>query len=394
MIHVTGPGDATLLYRQRIARVQQALRADGVDALLDLTAADVYYLTGFFYNPTERPAGVLVPQEGDATLLLPLLDIDQAREECWIRGIETYFEYPGVEHPLIGIGRIITRLGYGRGTIAVDEDVLSMAAFTRLRQSLPEVKLRNLGGLVGKMRQVKEEAEIQLIRQAARYADFMQEVGLQTLRDRLVRTEFDLLNRVLEAVTRQMALELSEIVSVRGVASGAVVSGYRTAYPHGTTKQRQLRRGEPVMLSFGCSVGGYRAENTRTYFLGDPSPEGRSLYELVCQTQEYGRGLIAPGQRCAAVNGACLSRLREAGQEARIRHRVGHGIGLEGHEAPWIEDGDGTVLAPNMVVSVEPGLYDPAIGGILISDTVLVSERGAESLTNSVRELDGIIIPW
>jgi Xaa-Pro dipeptidase len=390
------PTDPDGYYRRRIERVQAGLDAQGFDALLDLAVADIYYLTGFFYAPTERPTAILVPRLGEPVLLLPMLDLDQARHECWVEKIETFFEYPGVEHPITWMGRLLDRLGLGEGSIGIDEGALSVAYAQRLRQALPAATFGDAGGTVAALRQVKDEHEVRLIRKAHHYADLMQEIGLKALRERRVRTEFELENLVNAAVVDRMAAELPEpeVVNVNGVAGTGVVSGPKTAFPHGRTGQRELRAGEPVMLSLGCIVGGYHAENTRTYFLGQPSPAARGLYQIEEESQGLGRQLIAPGRTCRDINKAVLEQVRKSGYGDLIRHRTGHGIGLEGHEPPWLEDGDRTVLAPNMVVTVEPGLWDPAIGGFLISDTMLVSPEGAEPLTASPRTLDEITIPW
>jgi Xaa-Pro dipeptidase len=140
-------------------------------------------------------------------------------------------------------------------------------------------------------------------------------------------------------------------------------------------------------------LGGYRAENTRTYFVGTPPVEVAELSRLVEETQASGRRQVAPGVSTREVNAACLAALRAAGCGQLVRHRVGHGVGLEGHEPPWVEDGDPTVLAPGMVVSVEPGLYDPTRGGCLIADTVEVTAAGAVSLTESPRAWADVVVP-
>lgn len=385
-----------MYYRQRIERVQAGLEAQGFDALLDLAAADINYLTGFFYTATERPTAILVPREGEPVLLLPLLDIDQVAAECWVGEVETYFEYPGLEHPIIWMAKLLAGRGFDRATIGIDEGALSITYARMLQQALPAATFADAGGIVSDLRQLKDKREIGFLRKAHRYADIMQEIGLQALRARRVQTEFELANLINATIAERMAAELSdpEVVSLHGMADVAVVSGPKTAYPHGTTGQRKLRAGEPVMLSLGCIVGGYYAENTRTYFLGRPDPKAADLYRLEEETQGFGRGLVAPGQRCGDISAAVLHKVREMGGGDQIRHRTGHGLGLEGHEPPWLDEGDSTLVVPNMVVTVEPGIWEPEIGGFLISDTLLVTEDGADLLTVFPRSLDEITVDW
>ena len=385
-----------MYYRQRIERVQAGLEAQGFDALLDLAAADINYLTGFFYTATERPTAILVPREGEPVLLLPLLDIDQVAAECWVGEVETYFEYPGLEHPIIWMAKLLAGRGFDRATIGIDEGALSITYARILQQALPAATFADAGGIVSGLRQLKDKREIGFLRKAHRYADIMQEIGLQALRARRVQTEFELANLINATIAERLADELSdpEVVSLHGMADVAVVSGPKTAYPHGTTGQRKLRAGEPVMLSLGCIVGGYYAENTRTYFLGRPDPKAADLYRLEEETQGFGRGLVAPGQRCGDISAAVLHKVREMGGGDQIRHRTGHGLGLEGHEPPWLDEGDSTLVVPNMVVTVEPGIWEPEIGGFLISDTLLVTEDGADLLTVFPRSLDEITVDW
>ena len=163
---------------------------------------------------------------------------------------------------------------------------------------------------------------------------------------------------------------------------------------YGFTGQRKLRAGEAVMLSFGCAIDGYRAENTRTYWLDEPSARARELDETVARTQADARAMVAPGVACCDIDISTGRSLREAGFGELIRHRVGHGIGLEGHEPPWLETGDSTILQQNMVVSIEPGLYQAGFAGFLIADTMLVTENGAEPLSRSARAASESPIEW
>jgi Xaa-Pro dipeptidase len=388
--------DSEGYYRKRIERVQAGLAERGFDALLDLSAADINYLTGFFYAPTERPTAILVPREGEPVLLLPLLDIDQSAAECWVQDVQTYFEYPGPEHPITWMGKLLAGRGLGRAAVGIDEGAVSVAHARMLRQALPAATFADAGRIVSGLRLVKDEREIAFLRKAHIYADMMQEIGLQALRERQVRTEFELTNVVNAAIAERLAADLSdaEVVNLHGMAGIAVVSGPKTAYPHGRTGQRELRAGEPVMLSLGCTVGGYHAENTRTYLLGQPDPRAAELYRIEEETQGFGRGLVGPGRRCGDISVETLSKVREMGAGDYIRHRTGHGLGLEGHEPPWLDEGDSTTLVPNMVVTVEPGIWDPETGGFLISDTLLVTEDGADHLTVFPRSLDEITVDW
>lgn len=381
-------------YHSRIMRLQLVLETHDLDVLVASDAADVNYLTGFFYAQTERLAAVAVPRDSEPILLLPHLDVDQAAEECWVEDVRTYPEYPGTTHPITWVAAELQNSGFERARVGVNLSSLSVASHERLQKGLPHASLINAGALVANLRLVKEPTEIESIRTAARYADRAQEVGVELLRSKEVETEYELLVGITSKVQAQIVRERSEIYGVRSLVSGAVVSGPKTAFPHGFTGQRKLRAGEAVMLSFGCAIDGYRAENTRTYWLGEPTARARELDEAVARAQADARAMVAPGVACCDIDISTKRSLREAGFEELIRHRVGHGIGLEGHEPPWLEAGDSTILQQNMVVSIEPGLYQAGFAGFLIADTVLVTENGAESLSRSARAASESPIEW
>lgn len=380
-------------YRSRVVRLQQSLEAHDLDLLLTLRAADVSYLTGFFFAQTERPAGIAVPRQGEPVLLLPLLDIDQAAAECWVEDVRTYPEFPGLHPPIAWMGEQLASIA-PRGRIGVAGGPLGGGDQALLAAALPQTTLVPAPDLLGALRQIKGPEELAAIRAAAHYADRCQEVGVELLHGRQAGTEYELLVAIQARVQAEMVRERRDLAAARGLVSGAVVSGPKTAFPHGFTAQRTLRSGEAVMLSFGTTVDGYRAENTRTYWLGAMEPRARELDQAVAAAQAAGRAMVAPGTRCCDVDDDATKQLRTAGFGGLLRHRIGHGIGLEGHESPWLESGDPTPLAAHMVVSVEPGLYQAGYAGFLIADTVLVTEDGSTSLTNSPRAAAETPIVW
>jgi Xaa-Pro dipeptidase len=168
-----------------------------------------------------------------------------------------------------------------------------------------------------------------------------------------------------------------------------VYSGPNSARPHALPSGRRLAPGEPFMLSLGAGVGGRHVECERTFFLGEPDAEQARYYSVVLAAQQAGLAGLRAGRRCCDVNAECLAVIRDAGLTQYLRHRQGHGIGVNIHEPPWLEDGDDSVLAHDMIVSDEPGLYVPGLAGFRISDSVLV---GDGPLTAYPKNLDDIVI--
>jgi Xaa-Pro aminopeptidase len=146
------------------------------------------------------------------------------------------------------------------------------------------------------------------------------------------------------------------------------------------------------MLSLGCAVGGRYVEGERTFVLGEPTAEQIRYYEAVQAAQQTGSDTLRPGITCAEANRQCLQVIRDAGLGQFIQHRQGHGIGLGMHEPPWLEDGDDTVLEAGFVVSNEPGIYIPGHAGYRISDSMIITNEGAQPFTSYPKQLDDVIV--
>jgi Xaa-Pro aminopeptidase len=195
-------------------------------------------------------------------------------------------------------------------------------------------------------------------------------------------------------MVERMQEELGELVMVNlGVANGAVLYGPNSANPHGLMTERKPQPGDVVEASFGALVSSYEAESEHTFIYGEPTRQQLSYFNAMYDAWQAGMEAARPGVRCSEVNEAALSVIRAAGYEKYLRHRTGHGKGLQEHEPPWIAEGDDTILQPGMVISDEPGLYVPGYGGFRHSDTLVITETGNRRLTHYPRDLASSIIP-
>ncbi|MBU6997413.1 MAG: aminopeptidase P family protein [Theionarchaea archaeon] len=368
-------------FYQRIChKIQEALTSQSLDALLLFEPANIAYATGFFHLRTERPLAAVIPREGAPLLLIPLLEVDHVPENT---EVETYFDYPGETNRIEWIKSHLKK----RALVNVGiEDSLSISSY----KMLSTLKIRS-SNLVSEMRLKKTPEEIELISRAAEYADYAVERAVHHTRPGV--TEFEINERTRMDVSERMLEELEEIVPVQGgMCGGLVGSGENGALPHGLPSSKKVKEGESIILSFGAAVGGYQAESERTGFVGSPTPEQKEAFDVMYEAQKTGERAVKAGVKCSDVNEHCLKVIRERGYEKYLRHRMGHGIGLQGHEPPWVEEGDKTILQENMVISNEPGVYMPGFGGFRHSDTVLVTETGGRALTRYPRELDSLII--
>ena len=372
-------------------RVRHELQRAGLDAVLIDDWRDVAYLSGFFHHPNERPAAVWISAE-HSILLVPELEREHApAQRAAVDDVVAFDEYPGVESPFSALARAAT--GTGRWG---HSPMLSTGRLAELQSVFSGVTWQ-LSTIVDTLRLVKTPEEIELHRGAAQLGDVMLDEGRALIETALVEkvalpTESELADHVARAGSRWMYATHRDVVVVPMLAAGLVYAGANTAFPHGLPSSYRLRRGDTVILSLGGAVGGRYAESERTFFLGEPTGEQLRYFRVDHEAQEVGTKELRPGAVCRDVNRACLDVIRDAGLGEYIRHRQGHGIGLNFHEAPWLEDGDSTVLQAGMVVSSEPGVYVPGHAGYRISDTVLITDKGHERLTTYPRDLDDVVI--
>lgn len=378
-------------YKRKLAEAQQELERRSLDGLLTLNYAEVYYLVGFFHFPTERPIGVFVPRRGDPILFLPRLEADYVHEGGWAPDVESYFEYPGVVNPIDWMCKRLAARGYANARLGWEESI-SVSTRDRLGHALPNAEWTPASDLIYKMRLVKDAEEIALMQKAGGYADWMIHEALRVVRGGGRPSETEIEQAVVSGVIHKMQSELEPMVAVPGLAGALIISGPRSAFPHGLNTARRIAPGENLVVRCACFVGGYFAESERTFLLGEPSAVQRERYEVDRLAQQVGTAGLVVGARCGDVNKKCLDVIRDAGMGEFIKHRQGHGIGVQNHEPPWIEDGDDTILEPGMAVSCEPGIYAPGQGGYSISDSVVVTAAGPMLLTHFPRDLESIVV--
>lgn len=355
---------------ERRDALRARLAASGLDGALLLLPANVLYLTGFVFSVNERPIGLYVPLEGEAVLHVPLLEKENAEVISGV-SVQTYFEYPGEDPAEL---TMITHCGAKR--LAVD--ALDARFLDAARDRVDSLTLTDP---VAPLRFIKTQAELALTREAARFADLCLERLFDhagtLIADRA--DEIDLLNDCVgHARDALFATHGTAFSGTKMGITASVHSGPRAALPHGATTDRKPQWGETLIAGIGCSLGGYHAESGVTLIVGEMSAEQRAVMQAMQACNDAAIEALKLGAVCAQINAAALNELQAAGLGEAIRHRIGHGMGVEGHEAPWLAPGDATAVAPNMVFSNEPGVYRPGRDGYRTINTMIVHENGVE----------------
>lgn len=352
-------------FRQAVRdRLRHSAVAHGLDGVLLLSPANVFYACGFNFSVNERPIGLYVPVEGESRLFVPLLELENAEPVEGVQ-LDIYEEFPGLVHPVIWM------VCQSKATrIAID--TLDARQLAPLNTLIDHVLLEDLAA---PLRYVKTAEELELTRIAAGYADLCLS-RLHSEAGNIISqggSELDLLadstRFALAALKRDYG---AAFVGTELGISASVHSGPRAALPHGSTSHRKPQPGETLISGIGCSLGGYHAESGTTLIIGEIDPEQRRVMVAMEACNDAAIAALKPGARCQDVNEAALDALKAADLGDAIRHRIGHGMGLEGHEAPWLAPGDTTEVLPNMVFSNEPGVYRPGRDGYRTINTMLV----------------------
>lgn len=254
----------------------------------------------------------------------------------------------------------------GAREICVETDFLTYDDYQALAEALPGVALKPLKGLPETLREIKDEAELTCIRKAAQIAS-------DALMNILPRMHAGLTER---QVQRMLEFEMLELGS-EGVAFDTIAAaGVNGSLPHAVPSDHVIQPGELLTLDFGATVNGYRSDMTRTVGFGKIGAELRELYETVRVAQQKGLDALGPGAVCGDVDKACRDYIESRYPAEVFGHSTGHGVGLFIHEQPRVSSGSETVLRPGHVVTVEPGVYIPGLGGCRIEDTVIITADG------------------
>ncbi len=377
--------------------MKERLSAGSHAGMVLFSATSIFYLTGFAFIPTERPLALVLPVEGESVLFVPRLETEHVRAMgALVDRVVDYPEYPGETHPMVLLGRLLGETGLAGRSLAADAPGYGSPwgyAGPSLEEVLGGEPPSVLGKLVEELRTVKSEAELRLIRESARWGNLAHALLQEYSRPGANETEISA-RASLEA-TAAMIRTLGPAYDPRG-GSGAEAGfrgqvGPHSANPHAVTRNARLRPGDVLVTGAGATVWGYNSELERTMFVGPPSPEQERFFRHMMALQEIAFENIRPGRPCSEVDRAVRAYYDRYDLWPYWRHHVGHALGILGHEAPFFDIGDQTVIEPGMVFSVEPGLYVEGLGGFRHSDTLVVTADGVELLTYYPRDLDSLI---
>jgi Xaa-Pro aminopeptidase len=369
-------------YSERLANVRALMNRAGLDILVVGPSADLLYLTGAHHRPSERFAALLLPQQGPSSMVVPAFEaasLPTLPAECSIR---TWGESDNPTRLAAGIisESIHAVPGGADVTIGVGERLWSVFLL-RLQSELPRAAFTPATAVLSQARQVKTAGEVDLLAKAGARADaaFME----------MIKQPFAGRKEV------DVSHEFARLLEANGLTMGdtpIVGSGPNGASPHHHASDRVIQVGDAVVLDFFGTYEDYTADCTRTVWVGSaPAPESEEMkvYNTVARAQEAGVQSARPGITCEALDAVARNIITQAGYGEYFTHRLGHGIGLDGHEPPYLVHGNDVVLQDGMAFSVEPGIYLPGRFGVRIEDSVALVSGKALRFNNTDR---GIVV--
>ena len=358
-------------YAKRMKTVQDVIRDSKADFALLTPSPSFQYLTGIHYEMRERLIALVITVDEPPQIVAPRFEISNLSRLTWVKRFHPWDE---TDDPYSLVAKIAgpKKAGYS----LLFDDSLPMGVYWSLERILGKVRKRaSLTPELDSMRIIKGQEEIAAMKDASRIIDG------------------SIAKAMSQAHIGMTELELSQLVINENVRSKAVPTfttvqfGESTALPHAESGPQTLRRGDMVLFDCGCSVTGYNTDITRMAVAGEPTSEQEAVYSVVLEAQQAALNRISPGLTCGDADGIARSVIEEHGYGQYFTHRLGHGVGLQVHEPPYLVKGNTLQLKPGMTHSVEPGIYLEGRFGIRIEDLVCVTETGRDVLTESSREL-------
>ncbi len=358
----------------RLDRTRTAAAAAGVDALLVSPGADLRYLTGYDAKGLERLTCLVLPAEGEPALVVPALE-RPAAEASGVPALDLEIvPWQETDDPYALVAKLLPD---GVRRIAVDNHMWAekLLAF---RIALPDAEQTLASEVLRELRMRKSDVEIDALRAAGAAIDRVHARIGEWLRPG--RTEREVGRDIHDAILAEGHVQVDFVI---------VGSGPNSASPHHAVSDREIERGEPVVVDIGgTTAAGYCSDETRTYVAGDEPPaDVHRWYGVLQRAQEAASAHVRPGVTAESVDAVARGIITDGGYGDAFIHRTGHGIGMEGHEEPYIVAGNTCVLEPGMAFSVEPGIYLEGRYGARIEDIVIVTETGVESVNNRPRAL-------
>ena len=357
----------------RQEKARQLMSANHLDAILLADGTSLEYFAGVHWWGSERLFAVVLPARGRALCVCPAFEEGRAREllanspEGKNADVRTWQED---QDPYQILAQGFKDLDMSTGSLGMEETVRFVFS-NAIAKAAPQLKIASGTPVTAGCRMIKSDHELELMRLANRVTWTAYKAAYQALHDGMSQAQ---LEKLIMAAYAQLGFPGEVDIEI----------GQNSSFPHGSIVPQFIHEGALVMMDDGCTVEGYQSDITRTFVFGRPSDKMKAVFEIVHRAQSAALKAARPGVECQAVDAAARKVITDAGYGPDYKffgHRVGHGIGMDGHEWPYLVRGNTTLIARNMTFSDEPGIYLPGEFGVRLEDDMHITEEGAELFT-------------
>jgi Xaa-Pro dipeptidase len=364
------------MLNSRLSRLDQLMASNHFDAIVLNPGPSLVYLTGLHFHLMERPTLFLYKRGESPRAILPELEAGKLEKISTAIIVNTFGDDPASWQSVINQA-LEGWLKPGQ-SLGVEPTRLRFLEMDYLSKALPDVKFLPAETVIGALRLQKDDEEIECMRKAVKIAQNALKATLPLMKSGVSEQE----------IASELVIQLFKAGSSTELPFAPIVaSGPNSANPHAVPTDRKIKKGDLVVIDWGAAYDDYFSDLTRTFSVGEISPELVKIYEVVKSANAAGREAGKPEHPAGEVDAAARTVIEAAGYGEFFTHRTGHGLGMEAHEQPYMFAGNPLVLKKGMVYTVEPGIYLPGKGGVRIEDNVVISEDGSECLSDFPREL-------
>ncbi len=364
------------MIHSRFDKLNASLQTSDLDAVILNPGPTLTYLSGLHFHMSERPVVLLYAKDQDPALVLPELELQKVASLPYKLQVFAYPENPSEWDK--AFRKAVQALGLDGKRIGVEPRQLRLLEFQYVKNGAPEADFPDASNVLSDLRLKKDKVEVDAMRHAVKIAQDALEATIPFIKVGMTEKE----------VASELVIQLFKHGSEPEMPFFPIVSGGpNAANPHASPSDRKLQIGDLLVIDWGAAHGGYISDLTRTFAVGQVDAEYEKIHKIVQEANAAGRAAGKPGAPCAAVDKATRDVIEKAGYGVYFTHRTGHGIGMEGHEEPYMRGDNMQLLEPGMAYTVEPGIYLPGRNGVRIEDNVVVTETGAECLSDMPREI-------
>ncbi len=360
----------------RLNNLTASMLTSKLDAVILNPGPTLTYLTGVHFHLMERPVVLFVAPGQDPVLVLPELELPKMELFPYKVQAVAYGENPSEWEN--AFRKAAQALGLDGKRIGVEPRQLRLLEFSHVKAGAPESEFPDASDVLSMLRLKKDKAEVDSMRRAVKIAQDALEATIPLIKIGMTERE----------LSSELVMQLLKNGSDSEFPFAPIVSaGPNSANPHASPTERKLQAGDLLVVDWGAAYDGYISDLTRTFSVGEVEDEYQRIHKIVQESNAAGRAAGKPGVPCADVDKAARDVIEKAGYGKYFPHRTGHGIGMEGHEDPYMRGDNTQLLEPGMAYTVEPGIYLTGRNGVRIEDNIVITETDADCLSDMTREI-------